>query len=302
MTAEVRVALARDGFVVLSGAFDPADPVADPWSFVATLMGERPRMVERQAIRPLDGGRSFASTSIETPLHTDSQDFMGAPPGLQVMACRRPASDGGVTRLLDGFALVEAIAAASPDLFRALVGEPRTIPFYFGAVHGPTVAEKSGAIVLTVSPVAPAPSDRIGRALADFVARGVVPVRELMVHAGDILLVDNHRMLHGRSAFADRGREFVRLLAWLGAPLAAPRPFFANVPREARSSAEGRALAERRAAVVIELLTGVAPGRLAAREGVSEATIYGWRTAFFRGGLEALLGARVPFDSPGAPR
>jgi len=296
---DVRAVLARDGFVRLAGAFDPDDPVADPWSFVAALVGSRPRMVERQAIRPLDGGRSFASTMVETPLHTDSQDFLGAPPGLQVMACRRPANDGGVTRLLDGFALVEAVRTESPSLYRALLTEHRTIPFYFGAVRGPTVAEKGGSVTLTVSPVAPATDDRIGAALSAFLARGVVPVRELAIARGDVLLVDNHRMLHGRSAFSDRGREFVRLLAWLDAPLATTHAFFGDVPRAPEPSPADR-LAAHRAAVVIELMGGVAPARLATREGVSEATIYAWRSAFFRGGLAALAEDGVPFDSPRA--
>ena len=70
----------------------------EPWAFVHDLLGIRPEMVERQPIRPIAGARSFAGTSVFTPFHTDSQDFLGAPPALQIMVCRGAAPNGGATR------------------------------------------------------------------------------------------------------------------------------------------------------------------------------------------------------------
>src|SRR4051812_27801311 len=52
---------------------------ASPFAFAMRLLGVEPLLVERQPIRPIDGGRSFASTRADTPLHTDSQMFLGAP-------------------------------------------------------------------------------------------------------------------------------------------------------------------------------------------------------------------------------
>ena len=242
-----------------------ADDVADPWAYVEALAGERPEMVELQPIRPRPDGRSFASTSGFTPLHTDSQDYLGVSPGLQIMICRRAAASGGETRLVDGFALLDRLQRDDHALYAALTTVPRTHRFYFGDVIGPTVALKRGHRVWTHSPQPP--GDPIGEALARELARA--PVIELAVKTGETLLVDNHRMLHGRNAFAGADRHFVRLLAWF----------------TKRATAE-----DHRLAVVLELLAGTPPARLAAREGISEAELYAWRTR----ALAAAKGALVP--------
>lgn len=234
-----------------------------PWDLVYELVGRRPEMVERQAIRPVAAPKSFAGSARFTPFHTDSQDFLGAPPGLQVMVCRRAAASGGETRLLDGWALLDRLARTDPPLHDALTRTPRLHRFYFGDVTRPTVADVGGHFAWTHSPM-PA-TDAIGTALAREIERE--PVIEVAVQAGETLLVDNHRMLHGRNAFIGTDREFVRVLAWF------PRP----------PSSLGRL------SVVLEMLTGVAPSRLAAREGVDEATLYAWRN-------RALSAAKAELD------
>src|SRR4051794_29409997 len=52
--------------------------VASPFAFAERVLGVAPLLVERQPIRPIEGGRSFASSRADTPLHTDSQMFLGA--------------------------------------------------------------------------------------------------------------------------------------------------------------------------------------------------------------------------------
>jgi gamma-butyrobetaine dioxygenase len=250
--------LAARGYAVV------ARPVPDePWACIHELAGRRPEMVERQPIRPIPDARSFAGGAMFTPFHTDSQDYLGAPPGLQVMVCRRPAVRGGETRLVDGWAVLDQLAAGDRALFDALLEVPRTQRFYFGDVTGPTVADKRGHLVWTHSPLPPA--DPIGSALA--AALGRAPVIELAIRAGETLVVDNHRMLHGRRAF-DGDRDFVRLLAWFARPLVVHPRYRARSepPRGSRLD------------VVLELVTGVPPARLAAREGVTEAELYAWRS------------------------
>ncbi|MCX5746386.1 MAG: TauD/TfdA family dioxygenase [Proteobacteria bacterium] len=262
--SEVHERLRRDGYVVLTN--HPL-VVGEPWAFVEALVGARPEMVEVQPIRPRPDGRSFASTRGFTPLHTDSQDYLGVSPGLQVMVCRRAATRGGETRLVDGFALLAQLATRDPALHAALTTTPRTQRFYFGDVVGPTVATKRGHRVWTHAPQPP--TDAIGEALAHVLA--VAPVIELAIATGEILLVDNHRMLHGRHAFDDDARELVRLLAWFPAS-EPPTPS-----------------ADHRLQVVLELLTGVPPARLAAREGITEAELYAWRSRAFAAATRALV-------------
>jgi hypothetical protein len=264
----IRERLLGDGYAVVPAASRDPREASDAWQLVADLVGVRPEMVERQPIRPVDGGRSFASTTIFTPFHTDSQDFLGSPPALQIMICRRAATDGGQTRLLDGARLLARLARENPVLHQRLLTEPRHHRFYFGDVVGPTVAVKRGHLVWTHSPLPPA--DAVGEALAIELAQE--PVIMLSIRDGETLVVDNHRMLHGREAFGDTRREYVRLLAWLPRPLA-----MLATPAKAP-----------RLAVVLELLTGVPPARLAAREDISEAELYMWRSRALAAAAAAL--------------
>ena len=252
----------------------------EPWAFVHDLLGIRPEMVERQPIRPIAGARSFAGTSVFTPFHTDSQDFFGAPPALQIMVCRRAATQGGATRLLDGWALLEHLARTDRPLHDSLLSTPRLHRFYFGDVTRPTVSETRGHFVWTHSPMPP--TDPIGLSLAR--ALHDAPAIELAIRTGETLIVDNHRMLHGRTSFADPERHFVRLLAWLPTPLAPHPRYYATHPPPPPG----------RLAILLELLSGVPPALLAAREGITEAELYAWRN-------RALSAASAALASPDAP-
>lgn len=297
LALSIRGQIEQRGFALLPkgpASAGAVDATVDPWSLVESLTGERPLVLERQPIRPIESGRSFASTRVFTPLHTDSQDLVGTPPGLQVMFCRRAAPHGGETILLDTWALLGAIERSDPSLYRALFSEVRSIPFYFGTVRSTTVARKGGALVFTWSPMPP--EDAIGRALAAHLERA--PVQSIAVATGDTLLVDNHRMLHGRRAFEGNERELTRLLAWMRVPFASPSALLSSAdtwgPRLQSANHDRSPAVGPRLAVVLEMLTGVPPAKLAAREGVSEATLYGWRTEALSAAERALAALSAP--------
>lgn len=258
--ARLRAELADRGHAICK--FDRRAAATDPWEWAARILGAHPRMVERQPIHPVPRGRSYASTSGPTPLHSDSQRFAGRPPQLQLMLCLRAARHGGATTLLDTRALLADIAAADPELHADLHRAPRTIPFVAGPIHGPTVVTDRGETWFTHSPMPP--RDAIGERLAPFLRRA--PVTELRVGAGELLAVDNHRMLHGRTGFTG-ARAFVRLLVWTDP---APTP------------------AQRRLDLVLDMLRGAAPGQLAARDGADEPALYRWRDRALAAALAAL--------------
>lgn len=282
------------GFALLDA--EPSLPSAElaarePWEAASRLLGQAPELVERQPIAPVPWGKSFASSMGHTPLHTDSQLFAGAPADLQLMFCERAAADGGESTLLDTWALLDAVERDDPELFSLLFRAPRRIPFVFGEVVGPTVSLRRGAVVFTQSPM-PQPNDPIARRLAPHIERA--PALRVRPTSGQLLLVDNHRMLHGRTAFGDGARSFTRLLIWLKAPLPSPErlhalcaeasarwaPFLAELPERARRrlglSQPVEPGAERRR-IVLDMLRGVPPGVLAQRHGVDEAELYAWR-------------------------
>ena len=292
--ARLREVLEERGYALLRpdpAQLSPELAANDPWEAATRLWGEPPELIERQPIAAVPWGRSFASTSGVTPLHTDSQLYAGAPPDLQLMFCARPADRGGETTLLDTWPLLSAIERTDPGLFHALLHAPRRIPFVFGDVVGPTVSLRRGSVVFTQSPMA-APGDPLVERLRPHLDRA--DLTQVRPAGGDVLVVDNHRMLHGRTAFEDVERGFTRLLLWLLAPLPCPAPLrelcaralepqtplLAGLPEPARrrlglQTPAGRGAKRRR--IVIEMLRGVPPGVLARRYGVHERDLYAWR-------------------------
>lgn len=234
----------------------------DPWACAERLLGARPRMVEKQFIRPVEGAKTFAAGVDAAPLHTDSQQYAGRPPRVQVMVCEAQAERGGETVLVDTRALLARLTDVDPSLHAALHETPRRMRFYFGDLFCPTVVRDGTESWFTHPPVCE-PDDPVGQRLQ--AALREAPLVLLHPRAGDVLVVDNHRMLHGRRAFQDRRRAFLRLLVWTGPPVDE---------------------AERRLLVVLEMVRGVPPSRLAAREGVPEALLYRWRDAALLGRTE----------------
>jgi len=270
------VSAARDrlgprGWDLLRGVFAFDEANRDPWGFAERVLGEPPALVERQPIRPIPDGRSFASGKMATPFHTDSQLALGVPPAIQLMLCVRPAARGGESLFLDTWPLLETVAREDAALHDALFDVPRRLPFLFGDVLGPTVSRRGGHVVFTHSALA---TDPLAGRLAPFLA--TAPVSEVRPEAGDLLVANNHRLLHGRRAFDDPRREFVRLLVYTKAPLAVPAEL-ASKARDVEPERTARDLSPRERLVVTEMLRGTPPGLLSHRERVPEADLYRWR-------------------------
>lgn len=313
MTDDLRATLGAQGYVVLRGRDDLREAAAAPWSFAERFLGVRPRMLEQQPIRAVPGGRSFASSRGFTPLHSDSQLHLGAPPDVQVMVCHQHAAQGGETLLLDTWALLDDLRREDPALLQSLFEVPRRIPFVFGDVYGSTVALRGGALAFTHSPIPPAP-DALSQSLAARLRSR--PTVAVAVRAGEVLVVDNRRMLHGRKAFDDTARSFTRLLLWLPSPLtehpgytamaravaAQTSPVLAGEDPRVRARygalAPASSRAEDRLQTVMAMLRGVAPGVLAHHTGVPEPVLYQWRDAALTAALAALDEADAVDVSP----
>jgi gamma-butyrobetaine dioxygenase len=284
-------ALAPRGFTVLEApAFDAAE-LAAPWQLAARLAGEPVRMVERQVVRAVPGGRTFASTSGDTPLHADSQLYLGRPADLQVLCCVRPAARGGESTLLDTWRLLAPEGGrASVDL-RELTRVVRRFPFVSGPIEGPTLARFDDRVAFVHTP-RNLPGDPLAERVKGLLAGGSIERHRL--GAGEALVVHNHRVLHGRASFDDTSRELVRLLIWLVSPLPAP----AWLERAVEGAPPARtaaidAAAERDLALVLRMLAGASPGALARETGLPEPRLYELRDRALAAALAALeQGAR----------
>lgn len=312
--ARLRSEVEQHGFTLFQLDDTKAAGVASlaPWAFAERLLGRgQVSLVERQPIRAVAGGRSFASSQVPTPLHSDSQLFAGVPPQLQVMLCVRPAAQGGQSLLLDTWPLLLALQHEDPALWRRLFAVPRRQSFVFGDVLGPTVSWRGGSLVFTHSPMAAADAEAVAvNALLGRTAKVVLPIR-----AGEVLVLNNHRVLHGRHGFADTQREFVRLLVWGKTPLAAPPELAAYAQQVARRTAQQLAdgppvvrrhlgletppepAARTRLELVLALLRGVPPGQLAAQNGVPEPELYRYRDAALAAAAHALSDAELQSES-----
>jgi hypothetical protein len=329
----LRDEVAAHGFAVASSSslgLDPALAATAPWAYATQLFGTRPRMVERQPIKAIAGGRSYAANHLFCPLHTDSQWFDGQPPHAQVMVCLRQAVRGGETLLVDAWALATSLARSSPALHARLFDEARQIPFVFGDVFGATLALRRGHLAFVHTPQRPG-ADDLAHELAAAVASA--PLVRVAVPAGAVLVVDNHRMLHGREAFDDPAREFTRLLAWLPAPLGRDDALQARAelarnrldatlrgPLAGARAAFGLArdehsehgehgehgdagdAADSRLALVIDMLGGVPPGLLARRHDIPEPELYRLRDRAIAAARAALLPGAADDDNDVARR
>ena len=156
-----------------------------------------------------------AYSSVELPLHTDgtySQD----PPGWQVFHCIEYDGEGGLSTLADGFAQVMALKTADADLFQTLqeipvIGEYRGDGVHLRAAHPVVTLEPDGQLRRVMYNNADRAAFRrspeeaqqfyaaycaLGRRLRSPEIAFQYPLRP-----GTSLIVDNWRLLHGRTAF-----------------------------------------------------------------------------------------------------
>ena len=139
----------------------------------------------------------------EFPLHTD-ESFLDQPARFVLLHCWQPAATGGTNHIAD----VRAIAARV-DRVEWIAWTQLRLPY----PCGDRCAFDAG--VLRLNPTectAAALSSQQRTWLGRFSASAQRAAAELALASGDLLLLDNHRMLHGRTAFdSASGRLLKRL-------------------------------------------------------------------------------------------
>jgi gamma-butyrobetaine dioxygenase len=179
-------------------------------------------------VRETNYGRLFDVVSVEKPAnlaytglalgnHTDNP-YRDPVPQLQLLHCLEAAADGGESIVVDGFAAAERLRREHADDFALLTGH--AVPFRYveaGRVDlrctAPLIELDTGGAVRAVryNNRSAAPFDlpeetvapyyrayrRFARLLHDADA-----VAGFKLAAGDLFIVDNQRVLHGRRGFA----------------------------------------------------------------------------------------------------
>ncbi|MGV2976960.1 TauD/TfdA family dioxygenase [Roseibium alexandrii] len=164
---------------------------------------------------------NLAFTSKALPLHTDlpSEEFA---PGIQYLHCRANSVEGGDSIIVDGLAVAEDFRAAYPDDFKLLV--ETDIPYYcehdtfdmrarqhvielddYGNISGVTISQHHEDIFDLPQEALDAyyPAFcRFGRMMRD-----EKYVMRFRLNAGECIVFDNHRIVHGRVAYSATSGE-----------------------------------------------------------------------------------------------
>ena len=157
---------------------------------------------------------NLAYTSLGLPLHTDNP-YRDPVPGVQLLHCLVPASSGGASTFADGFAMAEQLRATNAAAFDLLAGtavrfEYRSADTWLeaerpiiqldvsGRVQGVSVNHRSMRLDHFV-----ADTERWYDAYRSFVDLAEVPSLRRTIHlqSTEVVLFDNTRILHARSAF-----------------------------------------------------------------------------------------------------
>ncbi|MEE9414204.1 MAG: TauD/TfdA family dioxygenase [Acidimicrobiales bacterium] len=164
---------------------------------------------------------NLAFTSFEVGMHTDNP-YRDPVPGLQLLHCLVNDSDGGESQLADGFAVANQMRRVQPAAFQLLLETPVDFRFYQAGVadlrhRSPLItmmdetfteirynSRSVQAFDLAVGEMeAFYDAYRIfGRALHEPSAR-----IEFRLEAGQLMIFDNQRVLHGRSAYEQGTRH-----------------------------------------------------------------------------------------------
>ncbi|MDJ0768667.1 MAG: TauD/TfdA family dioxygenase [Ilumatobacter sp.] len=203
----------RHGYVVFRNTPTEPDTVRRVANRLGYIVGQNFGWVFDVRTEP--DPTDLAYTSIGLLAHTD-QPYRRPVPGIQLLHCLANEAPGGDSTLVDGLAAAGAIAAAEPDLHAALASTEVIYPYDMGTDtvvnHGHILEyDRRGRFLrMMFNTKLDSPVFRSGIDLDAWYAgrRWLVgwlndPSHQVTfrLEPGDLMFMDNHRVLHGRTAF-----------------------------------------------------------------------------------------------------
>jgi len=235
------------GFIIFSGV--PSEPrqvltVANTFGFTrVTNFGEL------FDVRSTPNASDLAYTSVHLDAHTDNP-YRSPVPGVQLLHCLANETSGGLSTLVDGFAVAEALRARDPEAFDILSRTP--VRFRYRDPRTELVASAAPIEVDAVGRVRSihfsprldfvplAPPEVLGpyyraRRVFDHMLRAPEFEIRFLLDAGDLVMFDNCRLLHGRTGFDPR--EGLRHLQGCYIDIDGPRSLYRVLRRRIESEA-----------------------------------------------------------------
>ncbi|MGO1120773.1 TauD/TfdA family dioxygenase [Rhodovibrionaceae bacterium A322] len=158
---------------------------------------------------------NLAYTALALPLHTDLPN-QELPPGYQFLHCQINDAQGGGSLFADGFRIIEDLRCEAPDTYEALSRISVPYRFHDGdtdlRIHRPVIGLDSLGQVRDlrfnahIADIPDMPAEEMARFYPAYreLMRRVRQRRyrrEVMLQAGEMVVFDNRRVLHGRAAF-----------------------------------------------------------------------------------------------------
>jgi alpha-ketoglutarate-dependent taurine dioxygenase len=206
--------LLQDGIAFLSDVPSNEGGILDAASLVGRISETNYGLV--YDVRSVPQPENLAYSDLGLGLHTDNP-YREPVPGFQVLHALIASPDGGESLFGDGFAIAEHLRATVPDAFAVLTQTP--VPFLYRSKDAELYAERpliqlscSGEVSAvhynsrSIAPLRLAARDavRFYSAYRHF----AVLLRDSNFHLqfslrdGDLVVFDNQRILHGRTAFS----------------------------------------------------------------------------------------------------
>jgi gamma-butyrobetaine dioxygenase len=166
-------------------------------------------------VRSTPEATDLAYTSVALDPHTDNP-YRAPVPGIQLLHCLVNETSGGLSTLVDGFAVAQALRAREPQAFAILSTTPVRFRYIdadteLTASAPPIELDVTGALkAIHFSPrldfVPLLPRERLdayyrARRLFDHDLRAPRFEIRFLLGAGDLVMFDNCRLLHGRTGF-----------------------------------------------------------------------------------------------------
>ncbi|HYL04131.1 MAG TPA: TauD/TfdA family dioxygenase, partial [Steroidobacteraceae bacterium] len=166
-------------------------------------------------VRSTPDATDLAYTSVPLDPHTDNP-YRAPVPGIQLLHCLVNETRGGLSTLVDGFAVAQALRERAPEAFRILSSTPVRFRYIdtgteLTASAPPIELDVTGALKtihfsprLDFVPLFPrAQLEEYYRARRRFDHDLRAPDFQVrfLLNAGDLVMFDNCRLLHGRTGF-----------------------------------------------------------------------------------------------------
>ena len=166
-------------------------------------------------VRTVPNPSDLAYTGLALSPHTDNP-YRDPVPGIQLLHCLANRSTGGKSTLVDGLAVAEALRARDPQAYRILSSVAVRWVYAHGATYmvdyAPIIEHDAGRQIagirfspkLDFVPLLPE-----AELTAFYAARRTLSAMlksdefeiQFLLQAGDLVMFDNRRLLHGRTAF-----------------------------------------------------------------------------------------------------